>query len=709
MAKFLPDKEVSDLVYQDVRWGRDFRQNYEEKWVRFYELYKNHIDPSAYPYKARLAIPSAFSITEVQTAFLLDMIFESGDFLEVMGQTPNGQVSAWAVKEMLNYHFRHSFKTYEEFEKFIRQMLIYGTSIFKVFWNYKPGWKTRLVPEYVNNDLGEYKSILQPEILENKPDGYAVDLWNFGIDPNCSDIDTARFAFEEMWVDPIALMEKQQIGIYKNVDHTLSQSSMVNEGLQTRFDKIDTVAWQDSPYVERGKIHVIDYWGYLTKGWTDGKISKQAKSQLYHVVMALSATSSGGEGQPVILLAEPSPFHHNRIPFVDAALNRCVGEFYGVGDIEYCESLFHEERDLRNIALDNLNLTMHQMFKIRKGADIDEGELVSAPGAVIHVPEMDDLEPMAFRPVDPSNFQTQESIRRDIETVTGVNDFVMGQYRSSTGFNDTATGISLIQQMALKRIAHKGQIVQRVIRDVGHMAFTLIAQYQPFGTSVRILDKESATSYRFIDISPEALANAYDFHIVNAPALGSKEIQQQQLIQILQILMAAKQDGGPQLDWTRYVKRLMETMGIPNAQEFFGFAQFNQPMNPELGEPGPAEELLTPEEENRLMIEQHMAVYPKLEEQHPHHMIVHGEAYDNTTDQQAKDLLGQHYKLHTQLAEQSKSLLATSLQTQMAAEQAQGAMQQAEQMKQGNQKSPTGAGGRESGMRDLGALMSGNG
>jgi len=72
-------------------------------------------------------------------------------------------------------------------------------------------------------------------------------------------------------------------------------------------------------------------------------------------------------------------------------------------------------------------------------------------------------------------------------------------------------------------------------------------------------------------------------------------------------------------------------------------------------------------------------------------------------------LLAQHHKLHMQLAEQSKSLLATSLQTQMAAQQAQGAMQQAEQMKQGNQKSPTGAGGRESGMRDLGAMMSGNG
>jgi hypothetical protein len=261
--------------------------------------------------------------------------------------------------------------------------------------------------------------------------------------------------------------------------------------------------------------------------------------------------------------------------------------------------------------------------------------------------------------------------------------------------------------MALKRIAHKGQIVQRVIRDVGHMAFTLIAQYQPFGTSVRILDKEAATAYRFIDISPEALAQSYDFHIVNAPALGSKEIQQRQLIQLLQILLTSKQDGGPQLDWIRYVKRLMDVMGVPNPSEFFGFTDFNQPLNPALAEPGPTDQMLSPEEENRLMVEQHMVVYPKLEENHPQHMLVHGEVYDNTQDPEARRLLEDHHKLHMQLAEQSKSLLATALQTQMAAQQAEAAQDVAQQS-QGNQKSPTGAGGREAGMRDMGGLMSGN-
>lgn len=707
MAKYLPDDTISDLVYNDMTWARNERQTRSDTWERLFALYRNHLDRPNYPWEACLAIPTAFSITEVQSSLIINMIMEGGDFVEVLGKTSSGQVSADAVKHMLNYHFRYSIRIYEEMEKFIRQLLIYGTSVFKVYWNYTPGWKTRTIPEYVNNELKDYKEVLTPEILDNKPDGYTVDIFNFGMDPNAADVGSARFAFEEMWVDPVSLMEKQQIGIYKNVDEVMGQSSNTNEGLTKRFDKIDIASHQGSPYVERGKVHVIDYWGYLTKGWKDGKLSKQAKSQLYHVVLALSDSQSGSTGSPIVLLAEPSPFHHNRIPFVDSGLNRCVGEFYGTGDIEYCESLFYEERDLRNIQLDNMTRTMNRMWKKKATSDIDDAALVWKPSGVVEVEDMDDLEVIDVGSMDPAAFQAMEGIRRDIETVTGVNDFVMGQYRSSSGFNDTATGISLIQNMALMRVGHKTQIVQRAIKDIGYMVFALVAQYQPWGTTVRIEDREMATRYRMIDISPEALAHEYDFHIVNAPALGSKTAQQQQLIQILQILMASKQDGGPSFDWNRYIKRLMDLMDIPNPSEFFGFQDFNQPLHPELGAPSMPDELLSPEEENRLMVEQHQGMSPKLEENHPHHMIVHGEAYDNAQDPDAKNLLGEHYKLHIKFAEQSKSLLATSISTQLAAQQAQDSMAQAN-VAPGGQKSPTGAGGQEAMMRGQGNMLAGS-
>lgn len=709
MAKLLKESSIAEQVDRDVGWARDFRQDYVENWKRFYKLYKNYIDKGAYPFDANLAIPTAHSTVEVQVSFLIDMIFGESKFVDVLGKTTQGQISAHAISQMLDYHFRNSFRTFEDMTLFIRQLLIYGTSIYKVFWEFKPGWRTTVLRKYVDGELKDFTDALSPEMLVSKPTGYPVDIFSFGVDPNASCIGNARYAFEEMWMDPVGLKEKAQLGIFKNVDDVIGNTSNVNEGLKDRLEEINIAPNQNAPVKERGKVHIIDYWGYLTKGWkSDGSLSREAKQQLYHVVAGFKNSATGALGAPVILHAEPSPFRHNRIPFVDARLNPCVGEFYGTGDIDYCESLFHEQRDIRNIQLDNLNRTMNRMFVIGRGADIDKSELVWRPAGTITAnnPREDIvvLDPGTF---DPAVFKSQEDIRRDIEQETGINDFIMGQYRSSTGFNDTATGISLIQQVAMKRIAHKGQTVQRVIRDIGQMTFSLVAQYQPWGVTVRILDRDSATRYRFIDVSPAALAENYDFHIVNAPSLGSKPLRQNQLIQLLQLLIQLRNVGGPSVDIPMFVRRILEEMEIPNAQEFTGFQDFNAPLE-NLGVPASTEEFLPPDEENRLMVEQGQMVYPKLAENHTQHMLVHGEIYDSVENEETKRMIAEHYNLHVMLAKQAKQLIATTMETQSM----QAAVSQQEQqlnlLTGGTNRSPTKAGGQEDVVRAMGNLTAGN-
>lgn len=713
----LPDEEIGTRVAQDVEWGRDYRRPRKDTWLRLYRLYKNYIDQANYPFEANLAIPTAFTIIEVQNAFIMDMINEAGDFVDVMGKTPEGQASARAVKEMLNYHFRNSIQTFEDMESYIRQLLMYGTSIYKVFWKYVPGWKTK--PEISYNEDGSvrgYKRILSPVELENKPFGYVVDNWNFLVDPNASVIGDARYVAEEMWVDPITLREKEQLGIgYRNIDEAIHRATDVNSGLRQRFSEINEPSNQDALITDnkRSKVHLVDYWGYLVKGWENGNLKKNAKQQLYHAIVAMpeDTGNGGGAGEPTVIFAEPSPFYHNKIPYVDSRINNCVGEFYGVGDIEYCESLLHEQRDMRNIELDNLNRTMNKMFVVDRNADVLDSECEWRPSGIIHANNIDGVKMLDVRPLDPASFRAQDDIRRDIEQVTGVNDFVVGQFRSSTGFNDTATGVSLIQQTALKRIGHKGQIIQRAIKNIGHMVFSLVAQYQPWGTTVRILDRESAMQARFIDISPAALQHNYDFHIVNAPALGSKPLRQNQLIQLLQIMVQAKQDpnGGFNFDLDRFMRRLLDEMDIPNPQEFFGFPEFQQNLPPELGEPVNQEELVDPEEENRLMIEQGQVVAPKMEENHPQHMTYHQQAYEGLpSNHPAKFILMRHHDAHRKMAEQTRDLMAMSLQSQTLQAGAQSAENQANMLTTGQAESPNRAGGQEDVTRAFGNLLAGN-
>ena len=715
----IPEEEIAQKVYDDVLWAREFRDTERSiEWLQFYKLYRNFIDKTKYPYGSKTAIPTAFTFIEVQVSFIIDMIMEGGTFVEVLGKTPEGQAAASSVQDLLDYQFRHSFRIYEDMSGFVRQLLMYGTSIYKADWNYKPGWRTETVTE-VNDETGEetVKDLTTEVILESNPQGRVVDLYNFGVDPNASHVGNARFAFEEMYVDPFDLIEKERIGLLHNVFGALEGASNPNKGLVDRMEEVNLSGHQRAPMQSRSKVHIIDWWGDLTAGDEGEKYNKKkAKSQLYHVILALSGSGPGGNGNPIVFLAEPTPFAHNKIPFVDARINACPGEFYGVGDIEYCESLLVEQRDQRNIMNDNLVRLLNNMFKVRRGADIDEGELVARPGQIIHVDDPDDVDVLDFPGIDPAAFKSQDDIRRDIESATGVNDFVRGDFRSATGFNDTASGITIIQNAALKRIAHKGQIVQRSIRDLAMMVHALNAQYLTQAQRVRILSTSGATKYDFVDVSPDALQNEYDFNIVNTPSVGSKQMRQQQLIQVMQILLSAGPESGLNIDKRALFRRLLDEMEIPNADEILGHEEFlnNQPPASLTGEEnaliGRTMDLLPPAEENRLM-SQGQTVIPKLNENHPVHMIEHQDYYNSLPDyaNDIKALVNQHYETHAQMLQTSKDMMATAVQQDQATEEiSQQAM--ALQALQGGQRttSPNAAGGVEPQIRQGANVAAGN-
>lgn len=717
MQGFITHEKLAKQIGDDISWARQYRDERTENWKALYALYKNYLDETTYPWRARLAIPTAHTIVEVQVPIITDMIFESGDFVSVLGKTPKGQVSAPAVQKVLNHHFTHSFRIYEDLEQFIRQLLIYGTSVYKCYWQFKQEHKTRIVPEYQGEGLPiKYNKETKREITANRPTGHPVDIWNFGIDPNSSGPVDARFAFEEMWLDLPHLISLHQMDIIekKVIDQLMSSDPVDTDlGLQDRYGHLGMEGHQKSPTKARGQFHCVDYWGYVTKEGKNEEFTKGSQTQLIHSLVCMSANAPQNEGAPLVLFSEPTPFYHNQIPFVASRLDATIGEFYGVGDLEYCESLLIEQRDLRNIHMDNLSQALNNMWKVMTGAGVNENELITRPNGIIHLQQMDAVESLDRRPLDPAYFATENSIRADIETSTGVNDFVMGSYRSSTGFNDTATGISLIQEMALKRIGHKGQIVQRAIRDIGEQAFMLLAQFNPMGHTARVLDQATSVGWKFLSLSPQDMAESYDFNIVNTPSLGSKQARTQQLFQAIQLAMQTEVKTGQVLDYRAALKMMFDEIGIQNSAALLGHPQFNPetlPLLMESGEDVPASlnSMIPPEEENRLM-QNGEAVHAKMGEDHPNHRLVHKLAFDESEDPNYRGMVAKHDKEHAELMVQEKSLLAQAAATQL---QQQAMDQQAEKIDaagKGTKSQGAGAQGQEAMMRGMGGMLSGNG
>ena len=87
-------------------------------------------------------------------------------------------------------------------------------------------------------------------------------------------------------------------------------------------------------------------------------------------------------------------------------------EFYGLSAVGLVEHLQHELNTTRNQRIDNVSFVLNRMWKVRRGADIDDSELVSRPHGVVHVDNPDDVTPFEMSGVTASSYnEKQESGR----------------------------------------------------------------------------------------------------------------------------------------------------------------------------------------------------------------------------------------------------------------------------------------------------------
>lgn len=678
MATFLAEEDVVKQVYDDYLWAARARDDRILDWDAYVALYKNFIDTPDYPYDTNLALPTAHTFVETQLNIIMDIIFGAGRFVEAVGRTINGQISAPSISDLMAYYFDTAFDIYEDMELFTRQLLVLGTSVYKPYWEYSEEMKEFEIPDFASLDPDARKKVLWPVPIKNNPNGSVVDVYNFFVDPNSAKCKNARFAGEDMWLDLDFCKMMQKYGIFHNVNELNPQDSNVNKGLVRRENILGFTNFQNSPHLTRGKIHCIDWWGYLTKGWRNGKLGKSASTCLYHVVLAVDQSTSKGVS-PVCLLAKPAPDSYKTVPYVDARTYAGVGEFWGRSDIAVCEHLLLEQRDLRNLKMDNIVRNMNKMFYVTDGSGVNENELYWRPNGIVHgsVPRGDAIEVLDPGRLDPAVFSTEDQLRLDVQSATGVNDFVMGEFRSSSGFNDTATGISLIQQIALKKVAKKAQVVQRAIKQIANITYGLIQKFQSEGMTYRVLDRDSAVKVRFADVSPEALREQYDFDIVSAPSLGSKPMRQEQFLRILQTAAQIEQKLSVNIDWNHLFKLMLSEFEIPNPSAIIGFPEFNQVPNA-LPEAQDSQMQMPPEEENRLMVEHKQMVWPKMGEKHAYHLIIHRNVYDSIQDKDAKRLIAEHDASTIRLMQIEKEIIAAQANSEMMMQQAMGELQKAQ-------------------------------
>jgi hypothetical protein len=631
-------------ITEDYVWARRFREQFTPDWDRYYRLYRSKVitegTGQSYAYESKIVVPYVFSVIETQLPLIMQQIFGSGKFVEALGQNIDSEIHASEVSEIMDYQFDRNINAVDLVYLLSKQALIYGTSPCFGDWQKQIRTvKARVPLQTLNGQAIGEKTIEVDKIIKNNPRAQAIDIFKYFQCPatpgNPWEDDSVLFAGWEFLLTYQEMLEFRKAGVYN--DNVLqlrgmSGASDLFEAERNRLSILGKTAPDDinAASVPRDFFPCILYFGLLpsNKGYTYKQIT------CCYPDGYPEGEGKGGNG--LILQVEDNPYHHEKIPINLTRVNRNEGELYGISDIEVIESLQIELTDQRNQRNDILVRSLNPMWKAKAGETIDEAQLVFRPHGIIELDDVNNLQEL--RP-NLENirlaFQEEEIIKRDIQFASGISDFIVGQFQNSSGFNDTATGISLIQGAAQNRIVLKTMFIQRTVKNIAEMIWALDQQFLPFDTVFRVLDPLSASNFKFIRATPQIINGKYDFKIVSAPSAGNPQVRRNQLVQISQFItqmmpLVNPEGGQPQLEvnWTNLIKKILDEFEISNIAEILPALNQKQLVNIDIDASLEDEGSVSidPETENQMMLEGRKDIPTSTGDDDITHLIAHKNA-----------------------------------------------------------------------------------
>ena len=566
-SKEVQQKAVNFVTTKSGDWESMCSQ-LRDKWLIFYELYRNFETKGRQPWQSKLFIPKAFEVVEKIAPRL---IAHDPKFLAVSKTTKSVQYTP-ILQDYLQYVWDEE-NLKEKTKGWVKNMLIYGTSFAKVGWNQRTKTKTTKEDIEFEGELFEQETE-EETLVDEIPTFDLVDIFDILLDPRETDLQDGLGIIHKR--DNV-LKADLDPDVYFNIDEIKSERDIDQDKKQKYSDR-GIADMSNEEYCS-----IQEYWGlFEEKGhWKEKIISIANKSTLIRY-----------ENNPFITEDKPRGIR----PFVPIYDQQVPGEFYGIGEIEPIQSLQTEINTIRNQRMDNVNLGMNQLWRVDPDAGINPTQVISRPGQLIFA-RQGEIEPMFNRDVPVSGYQEEQSLNRDIQTATGTIDFT--QDSGSQGFTNTATGERIRANEANSRYQSKLDNIESGIAKVGKMMLYMASIFSDENIVIRRLAEDGDEQFFELNSSIfEGAAEGIDVK-VDAGSTGFDTIEDKRNSAIaLGNISLQYANAGVPVDLTRNFIDILK--------------YFPQVKNPQahLSQQPPQGELPQPENQNPLQTKQPIAEIP---------------------------------------------------------------------------------------------------
>lgn len=515
---------ISKLIGKFDEW-RLWRKPHENKWNEIYRMFFNQDDQVKLPTRAKVFVPMIFRIIESAVPLITNTIFASENIFDVVATNPKDQDMADLIKMLLTYQLGQA-DFFPKFIDFVKQLCLYGTSYFKVYWKVTRKWVWERTP--IRKDINFFGVPLKAKIVgwkeekkfkvvERRPEIDLLDVLDVFPDPDAANERDGEGVFIRTWMsmDDLREMAAGKYPVYEDVDSI--KQDVKGDDVTFGSSRSTRLATRNTSNVinKRSKnVEVLEYWGKYDLD-NDG-----IREECYIVIA----------NRNTIIKAVGNPFHHQKRPIVRSVMFSVPLEWYGIGLVEPIMDQQHELNTLRRQRLDNINMVLNRMWKLRDTADVDPSQLISAPNHFFLVGEMDDLEPLETNDVTSNVYVETGALEDEMQAAT-ISRAAQGLPESGR-LGRTASGARLIVGQSLEKFSLAIRLVEetaikRTLRIMHQLNLQFIDDDDVFrdpGMYGHLFDT---------DMTPEAIRAEVRFHMKATSEMLNSEAKINQLASFL--------------------------------------------------------------------------------------------------------------------------------------------------------------------------------
>ena len=505
---------------------KNWRKPYEDRWKRFYKLYRSYRDAQTTPFKSNIFVPYIFSIVESVVPKMLGTIFNTRPIISVIPRKGASEGMATLLERLLEYQLdEEQLEFFTKILEFFKETVIYGTAFAKI------------IPKFSDDEAVSFNYI----------DFEPIDLFNVFPDYRARSIRRMKYVIQLSYMDYDELMSLYEQGFYENVPDLITKvESMMNVD-EFKRQRLSSVGILDEYGYDSNRkiIEVLEYWD---------------KDEI--IVIG---------GRDTLLKREENPFN-GLIPYIMSRYIPVQHELFGIGIPEVSECLQEELNAIRNQRMDNVNLVINRMWVANKYADIDFDNVISYPGNVILSNDINAIKDLDTRDVTKSAYQEEEIVKRDIDNATGEWEYSRG---ATPPRHETATGIVRLQQASNIRFDTIVKMLEfSVLRSLAKTYLWLDYHFLPPEEMARIVGIEEFVKFNGITFYAQdidEMLKQYNFQPMGSSTTAIKEVRIQQIMQAFKLF-----NMDPHINQVELRKMVLDVLDIKNQNRLL----IEQPMMP---------------------------------------------------------------------------------------------------------------------------------